>query len=85
MDDNGVGAVKYFYQVRSNLSHRGKGAWKDSVLLLKATVWLHDAMRSLLREQLPELADWWAHRSAEEWLLGDLCAREWAENGVDSS
>ena len=24
-----ISACKYYYQVRSNLSHRGKGAWKD--------------------------------------------------------
>lgn len=56
---DGSGAAKYFYQVRSNLSHRGKGAFQDSRLVLKALVELHDTMRLLLAQQLPAVADAW--------------------------
>jgi hypothetical protein len=33
---DGGGAAKYFYQVRSNLSHRGKSAFQDAQLVHKA-------------------------------------------------
>ena len=43
-----------WYQVRSNLTHRGKaGGFHDFELLEKALVGLHDAMRHLLAKQLP--------------------------------
>ncbi|WP_433493646.1 hypothetical protein ACQP26_19785 [Micromonospora sp. CA-248089] len=43
-----TGGARYYYQVRSNLSHRGKGAFRDARLVLKACVELHDAMLVLL-------------------------------------
>ena len=43
-----------WYQVRSNLTHRGKaGGIHDFRLVEKAVVGLHDAMRHLLAKQLP--------------------------------
>jgi hypothetical protein len=43
-----------WYQVRSNLTHRGKaGGFHDFELVEKALVGLHDAMRHLLAKQLP--------------------------------
>jgi hypothetical protein len=50
---NGAGAAEYFYQVRSNLSHRGKSAFQDAQLLHKAVTELWRAMRILLDRQLP--------------------------------
>jgi hypothetical protein len=50
---DGTGAAEYFYQVRSNLSHRGKSAFKDAQLVYKAVTELHAAMRILLDRQLP--------------------------------
>ncbi|MEU5931106.1 hypothetical protein [Micromonospora sp. NPDC047187] len=43
-----TGAARYYYQVRSNVSHRGKGAFRDARLVLKAVVELHDALVVLL-------------------------------------
>ena len=51
--EDGTGAAKYFYQVRSNLSHRGKGAFRDVQLVLKAVTELQEAMRILLDRQRP--------------------------------
>jgi len=43
-----------WYQVRSNLTHRGKaGGIHDFEIVEKAVVGLHDAMRQLLAKQLP--------------------------------
>jgi hypothetical protein len=50
---DGSGAAEYFYRVRSNLSHRGKSAFKDGQLVYKATTELLAAMRILLKQQLP--------------------------------
>lgn len=49
---DGTGAAKYFYQVRSNLSHRGKSAFKDSQLVYKSVTELEAAMRILLDRKL---------------------------------
>ncbi|MFF0172902.1 hypothetical protein [Micromonospora profundi] len=45
---DGIGGARYYYAVRSNLSHRGKGAFRDARLVLRAVVGLHDAMLELL-------------------------------------
>ncbi|MFC8845816.1 MULTISPECIES: gamma-glutamylcyclotransferase [unclassified Micromonospora] len=45
---DGRGGARYYYLVRSNLSHRGKGAFRDARLVLKALVELHDAMLDML-------------------------------------
>jgi hypothetical protein len=50
---DGTGAAKYFYQVRSNLSHRGKSAFQDAQLVHKAVTELSHAIRILLDRQLP--------------------------------
>jgi hypothetical protein len=52
---DGTGAAKYFYQVRSNLSHRGKSAFQDAQLVHKAVTELRRAMRILLDRQLPAM------------------------------
>ncbi|MEU7976261.1 hypothetical protein AB0B48_29925 [Micromonospora sp. NPDC049089] len=43
-----TGGARYYYQIRSNVSHRGKGAFRDARLVLKAVVELHDALMVLL-------------------------------------
>jgi hypothetical protein len=50
---DGTGAAEYFYQVRSNLSHRGKSAFQDVQMVHKAVTELRRAMRILLDRQLP--------------------------------
>jgi hypothetical protein len=47
----------------------GKSAFQDRQLVLNAFVQLHDAMRDLLEQQLPDLADEWRRREPEGWLL----------------
>lgn len=67
---DGTGAVQYFYRVRSNLSHRGKSAFRDGQLVYRALVELHDSFRILLAQQVPELAQaWGGYHMADEWLL----------------
>jgi hypothetical protein len=51
--DGGGKPADYYYQVRSNLSHRGKSAWQDAVLVYKAVTELHDIMAYLLARTLP--------------------------------
>jgi len=65
---DGSCAGDYFYQIRSNLSHRGKSAFRDGQLVFNALVQLHDAMRILLVQQVPALADEW-HPEPEGWSL----------------
>ncbi|MEU8337887.1 hypothetical protein [Micromonospora sp. WMMA1976] len=47
-----TGGARYYYQIRSNLSHRGKSAFRDARLVLKAVVELHDAMLVLLAQHV---------------------------------
>ncbi|MCT2281300.1 hypothetical protein M3G91_27215 [Micromonospora chalcea] len=49
---DGIGGARYYYAVRSNLSHRGKGAFRDARLVLRAIVGLHDAMLELLGQHV---------------------------------
>jgi hypothetical protein len=53
MAADGAGAAKYFYRIRSNLSHRGKSAFQDARLVHKAVTELFRAMQILLERQLP--------------------------------
>lgn len=65
---DGTGGAHYYYAVRSNLSHRGKGAFRDACLVLKAVVELHDAMLELLAQHvsIPE------HSGLDEVRLGRI-------------
>lgn len=73
---DGTGAKNYFYQVRSNLSHRGKSAFRDRQIVLRALVQLHDAMRTVLKQQVPALLDEWKCREPDGWLLRSRIAPE---------
>ncbi len=44
-----------WYQVRNNLSHRGTSAFRDGKLVLKSLVELHDTLRIVLMQRLPEI------------------------------
>lgn len=61
---DGAGAARYFYGVRSNLSHRGKSAFRDAMLVDKAVRELHDTMRILLARQLNRDTGQLLHRIA---------------------
>jgi hypothetical protein len=41
-------AAKYFYQVRSNLSHRGKGTWSDGEIVRQSLVLLLAVFKDML-------------------------------------
>jgi hypothetical protein len=49
---DGKGAAQYFYAMRSNLSHRGKSAYRDAQLVYKATTELAAVMEILVGQQL---------------------------------
>jgi hypothetical protein len=42
-------SVSYYYQVRSNITHRGKGAWNDHEIVLKSGTELLAIFRCVLR------------------------------------
>jgi hypothetical protein len=69
MRSDGAHAADYFYRIRSNLSHRGKSAFRDGQLVFTALVQLHDAIRALLADQLPTRADEWRRREPKSWTL----------------
>jgi hypothetical protein len=48
MRSNGAHAADYFYQIHSNLSHRGKSAFRDGQFVFTTLVQLHDAIRYAL-------------------------------------
>jgi len=50
---------KVWYQIRSNLVHRGKDANRDFDVVANAVYGLHDALRYLLAAQLPALVERW--------------------------
>jgi len=43
-----LGAARYYYQVRNNLSHRGKGAWSDAEIVRKSLCELSDIFKRTL-------------------------------------
>jgi hypothetical protein len=45
-------SAKYYYYVRSNLSHRGKGAWKDGEIVRRSLLELQEIIRQVLAEQM---------------------------------
>lgn len=57
--DDGSSAAEYWYAVRSNLSHRGKGAYHDGKLLHRCTLDLRNTIALLLMHEIPALADVW--------------------------
>jgi hypothetical protein len=53
-------AVDAWYQVRNNLAHRGKAAWKENRLLITAAVDLHNTLFYLLGNEVLGLSSRWA-------------------------
>ena len=49
-----------WYAVRSNAVHRGKAAHRDLPLVTQSVYGLHNSLRLLLADQLPELKNRWA-------------------------
>lgn len=45
-------SADYYYYVRSNLSHRGKGAWKDGEIVRKSLLELYDAVHLIMKERI---------------------------------
>lgn len=71
--EDGSNAWRYWYQIRNNLSHRGKGSVRDRRILNEAFIDVHDVMRLLLLELVPNVADAWTARNSEgrdcQWRL----------------
>jgi hypothetical protein len=49
--DNPLQSIKYYRQVRNNLSHRGKAAWKDGEIIRLSFVELGKIIESLLNKK----------------------------------
>ncbi len=43
-----VNSARYYYYVRSNLSHRGKGAWNDGEIVRRSLLELQEIVRHVL-------------------------------------
>lgn len=54
---NPVSAARYFYAVRSNLSHRGKGAFRDAEIVRLALIQLEAIIRDMLDRLRTEAAN----------------------------
>lgn len=52
--DDVSNAALFWYAVRSNLSHRGKSAFRDGQLLRRSLIDLHDVVTVMLRNELPQ-------------------------------
>lgn len=71
--DDGSNAWEYWYQIRNNLSHRGKGSVRDRKIVNEAFIDVHDVARLLLLELVPDVAHAWTARDAQgrenQWRL----------------
>lgn len=50
--DNPSSSAKYYYQIRNNLSNRGKGAWKDGEKVRESLLELLEIFRTILIETM---------------------------------
>ncbi|MBA2317405.1 MAG: hypothetical protein H0V93_06460 [Euzebyales bacterium] len=64
LGDDGSNAWVYWYQIRNNLSHRGKGSVREREIVNEAFIDVHDVTRLLLLELVPNVADAWTVRDA---------------------
>lgn len=62
---DGSRALRYWYQVRSNLSHRGKSAYRDSTIVYDAFVDAYNVLRLVIVELIPELGREWTSAGEE--------------------
>lgn len=76
---DGEGAWDYWYQVRSNMSHRGKGGNRDAEIVREALVDLHDVLRLMIRHDVPAIEYQWSEADPDGsdygWLLRERFAR----------
>jgi hypothetical protein len=56
---DGTNAGRYFRQIRNNMTHRGKAAYKDAELVIDASRLCFNTTRLLLLESMPSIADQW--------------------------
>lgn len=59
IEADGSGAIDYWYAMRSNLSHRGKGTFHEAERVLKAANDLHRLLRELLVSHVPAIEEAW--------------------------
>jgi hypothetical protein len=50
--ERGRSSAEYYYYVRSNLSHRGKGAWNDGEIVRQSLLELQEIVRQVLEERM---------------------------------
>ena len=50
--DRGYGSALYYYYVRSNITHRGKGAWRDGEIVRRSLLELLEIFREVLEERM---------------------------------
>jgi gamma-glutamylcyclotransferase (GGCT)/AIG2-like uncharacterized protein YtfP len=50
--ERGRCSAEYYYYVRSNLSHRGKGAWNDGEIVRRSLLELQEIVRQVLEERM---------------------------------
>ncbi|MPZ28599.1 MAG: hypothetical protein GEV12_19910 [Micromonosporaceae bacterium] len=76
LDDDGKKAWDFWYAVRSNLSHRGKGARRDLEIVREGFIDVHDVLRLILLQHANGVARTWSRVDADgkqrDWLLRDL-------------
>ena len=53
---NGLGA---WYQIRSNLQHRGKESLYDAELIMKSSIGLSNLLMYILRLEIPDIDNEW--------------------------
>jgi len=59
---DGTDGLKYWYQVRNNIAHRGKEGTVDLPLLQESLIDLHDLVLTVLSKWVPELPEAWGDR-----------------------
>lgn len=57
-------SLSTYYQMRSNITHRGKSAWKENQRLLVATIDLFNVFRSLFLSEVPGYRQAWEQELA---------------------
>jgi Gamma-glutamyl cyclotransferase, AIG2-like len=66
---DGTRALSYWYQVRSNLSHRGKSAYRDSTIVYDAFVDAYNVLRLMMIELIPGLKLEWRANLGEDFVF----------------
>jgi len=77
---DGTGAFDYWYGIRSNLSHRGKSAYRDSTVVYDAFVDAYNILCLMMIELIPGLKLEWRASAGEDFLFS---RRSENRHGVD--